>query len=113
MDYEKLTKAELIKELEKHKQLPNVIKQKNKEIEETKEKHKKDLEEADKRAKIRLEELTFESKQAVHQYEELYKKAYETVGTLLAYYGALLKTLQGVTDSHIFINDTILKNYKE
>jgi len=113
MDYEKLTKAELIEELQKHRQLPSVLKQKNKEIEELKEKHKKEVEEVDKRAKIRSEELLLESKISVQKYEEAYKKAVETVGTLLTYYGALLKTLQGVTDSHIFINDSILKNYKE
>jgi ElaB/YqjD/DUF883 family membrane-anchored ribosome-binding protein len=113
MDYEKLTKAELIAELEKHRQLPNVIKQKNKEIEEIKEKHRKDLEEADKRAKLRHEEVSDQAKMSVHQYENMNKKAFQTINELFVHYGALLKTLQGLTDSHIFINDTILKNYKE
>ena len=113
MDYEKLTKAELIEELEKHKQLPNVIKQKNKEIEELKEKHRKELEEADKRAKIRLDEVTNEANINVKQYENMSKKAFDTINELFIQYGSLLKTLQGVTDSHIFINDAIIKNYKE
>jgi ElaB/YqjD/DUF883 family membrane-anchored ribosome-binding protein len=113
MDYEKLTKAELIEELQKHRQLPSVLKQKNKEIEELKEKHKKDLEEAEKRAKLRSEEVSEQAKMSVQQYENMNKKAFQTINELFIQYGALLKTLQGVTDSHIFINDAILKNYKE
>jgi ElaB/YqjD/DUF883 family membrane-anchored ribosome-binding protein len=113
MDYEKLTKAELIEELEKHRQLPSVIKQKNKEIEDLKEKHRKELEEAEKRAKLRYEEVSDQAKMSVQQYENMNKKAFQTINELFIQYGALLKTLQGVTDSHIFINDAILKNYKE
>lgn len=113
MDYSKFTKDELIDMLEKQKHLPSVVKQKNKEIEDLKERHAKELEDAQKRTEKRYEELADQNKQLLNQYEQAYKKAKETIGDLVGYYGALLKTLQGVTDSHIYINDSIIKNYKE
>jgi phenylalanyl-tRNA synthetase alpha subunit len=113
MDYEKLTKAELIEELQKHKQLPSVIKQKNKEIQDLKEKHRKELEEAEKRAKIRLEEVSSQAEVNMEKYKNMNNKVFGTINELFVQYGSLLKTLQGLTDSHIFINDAILKNYKE
>lgn len=113
MDLKKLTKDELIKMVEDRKHLSSVVSEKEKEIERLKEKHREDLKTQEKRTEQRIENAREEQKEYVQNLRTYVEKHRKNVNELVFQYGALLKTLQGSVDAHIYINDKIIEDLKE
>lgn len=113
MDLKKLTKEELIKMVEDRKHLASVVTEKEREIERLKEKHREDLKAQEKRTEQRVENARDEQKAYVQKLKRYVDKHSKTVNELVFQYGALLKTLQGSVDAHIYINDKIIEDLKE
>ena len=111
-DLDKLTKEELKDMIKDRKHLTSTIKKKDEEIEKLKQKNQEDVESAEKRAAKKSENEINTLKQQVNQLQEYAKKKHEDLNEIMFQYGALLKSMQGVTDSHIYINEQMAKNFK-
>lgn len=113
MDLKKLTKDELIQMVEDRKHLVSVVKKKDEEIAELKRKHKDDLEAAIKRSELKHEDLVKEQGEYAERLKKYVEQQGHAINEVMFQYGALLKTLQGTIDAHIYINDKISKILKE
>lgn len=113
MELEKLTKAELIEMVEDRKHLVTTVKHKEKEIEDLKSKNEEDIKAAETRARIKHEGLIKEREDMIEKLQAYIRKQNQNINGIMFQYGALLKTLQGSLDSHIFINEKIIADLKE
>ena len=120
MNYESMKKDELIKIIEDQKHLASAIEEKDKEISGLKqkmteifEKEKTNLQNAQEQIKKTLEEELKKTKDALadnqNKMYELDRLRIEQLNEIIYIYGDLLKTLQGVTDTHIKLNTLIVK----
>lgn len=108
-DLSKLTKEQLIDLIEDRGELRKLIKNKETEIKTLKEKHQEEVAQAMEREKKRSEQEIEELKQTLTKHQEYIQGLQNRVNETLMQYTSLLKVLQGVTDSHIYINEQLSK----
>lgn len=113
MDLKKLTKEELIDMVNDRKHLSSVVSEKDKEIERLKKLHNEELQKKDETLKVKEENIRNEQKAYVEKLKNYVEKQNKSINELLFQYGALLKTIQGSLDSHIYINDKLIESLKE